>query len=696
MKSNAFSVVILFVLLSQFVFVAAQDKRSDIVIIDFSDGKNAPETLYKNSFALVIGVTDYTNGWNDLPGVTKDVAEVQEVLKKQNFQVTTLTNPTNDVLFNGVKKFLDDYGYEYENRLLIYFAGHGHTQKLPDGREFGYIIPADAPLPNKSIIEFQKKAVSMDTIQFLAKQAQSKHILFVFDSCFSGKLISRDGARIPAFIRESVATPVRQFITSGTANQTVPDESIFRKFFVRGLEGEADRNKDGYILGSELADFLRENVINYSDGTQSPQYGKIRDIDLDKGDFVFLVPKPNRVELPTASNTKKTKVSLEFWEKQRAKALEPRNAPTGFASTYDEELIAEKKALGEKILERALAGEDFAKLAKEFSEDPANSKNGGLFENIEEGTFAVEFEAAAFALETGQISDELVETPFGFHIIKLEGMRDIKGQDGTSKRVYDVRHILFSTDSTNQNNGQKDPLKELVVPEELRGGQIKQTAKIKELNLVGRLPMDFVGLANLFLNKELTDLSIATDDYFLDMGGNVTEDPFSVFDYEKGSSEIKKNSKEFQTLSRLANDFSGEKYDLNNPADRKTLKQNLLRMLNPKAIPILEEISRAYRLKFNRPLRVTSMVRSIEYQVSLSKTNANSFMVRGKDSVPPHTTGLSIDLARKQMTAEEQNFVMQKLAELERQGKVDALIEWGANACFHIFVYPDGKPPKIK
>lgn len=47
------------------------------------------------------------------------------------------------------------------------------------------------------------------------------------------------------------------------------------------------------------------------------------------------------------------------------------------------------------------------------------------------------------------------------------------------------------------------------------------------------------------------------------------------------------------------------------------------------------------------------------------------------------------------MTAEEQNFVMDKLAEMENANKLDALIEYGENACFHVFIYSDGNPPRM-
>jgi hypothetical protein len=118
-------------------------------------------------------------------------------------------------------------------------------------------------------------------------------------------------------------------------------------------------------------------------------------------------------------------------------------------------------------------------------------------------------------------------------------------------------------------------------------------------------------------------------------------------------------------------------------------------MFNERAKKVLLELSEAYFQRFNRPLRVTSLTRSMDYQISLNKTNANSFIVRGEGSLPPHTSGCAFDLARKHMDVEEQNFVMDKLAEMERARKLDALIEYGANACFHTFIYFDGIAPNM-
>jgi parvulin-like peptidyl-prolyl isomerase len=78
---------------------------------------------------------------------------------------------------------------------------------------------------------------------------------------------------------------------------------------------------------------------------------------------------------------------------------------------------AEKEKLAKSLLERAQKGEDFAKLALEFSDDPGSNTRGGEY-TFPKGQLAPEFEAAAFERKPGEIGD-LVKTKFGWHILKV-------------------------------------------------------------------------------------------------------------------------------------------------------------------------------------------------------------------------------------------------------------------------------------
>jgi hypothetical protein len=297
-KRRTVKKAIVLLLLASLVFSSSASlaaDRSVNVRIKNDQGREENLKLYGASYALIIGASEYTAGWPKLPGVKIDVKEVKAALEKQGFSVTVVESPDSEGLKKAYENFINKYGLSPENRLLFYFAGHGHTEKATYGEEMGYIVPVDAPNPRKDRDGFLRKAMGMQQIEVYAKTIQSKHALFLFDSCFSGSIFETSRA-IPESISYKTSKPVRQFITSGGADETVPDRSIFRQQFIAAIEGEADTDKEGYVTGSALGEFLQKKVTNYSKGSQHPQYGKIRNPNLDKGDFVFQVARAGPVE----------------------------------------------------------------------------------------------------------------------------------------------------------------------------------------------------------------------------------------------------------------------------------------------------------------------------------------------------------------------------------------------------------------
>src|SRR3954470_1416739 len=94
------------------------------------------------------------------------------------------------------------------------------------------------------------------------------------------------------------------------------------------------------------------------------------------------------------------------------------------------------KAKAEEVLKQAKGGADFAELAKKYSEDDSNAKNGGDLDYFGRGRMVSEFDEAVFAMQPGQISD-LVKTQYGYHIIKL-----VDRKASTTKPLSEVRQQI--------------------------------------------------------------------------------------------------------------------------------------------------------------------------------------------------------------------------------------------------------------
>ena len=217
-----------------------------------------------------------------------------------------------------------------------------------------------------------------------------------------------------------------------------------------------------------------------------------------------------------------------------------------------------------------------------------------------------------------------------------------------------------------------------------------QVAEIEKYRV--HLCQDYLDLAGMIERHELIPVSAVTDSYILfGIGQRANEEPFEPFqeeDNQNANVEPKVVRPEaFQSLQKLAQNFNGRSYDLNNPSDRYALKVNMLSSIRPEALKIMEQVASAYHRQFDRPLPVSSLVRPEQYQHALRRVNRNAVTI----DAPPHSTGLAFDIDYRYMSVAEQNFVMRELARIKAEGRIEVIRERSAN--YHVFAFVNGARP---
>jgi len=265
------------------------------------------DDIYDNSYALIIGIDKYENVSN-LDYAVKDANSITTLLKDNfNFpsqNIKTLLN--NEATYSNVRNSLGEISISAKenDRVLIFFAGHGQTMDLPDGGEMGYLLPVDGNKDN-----LFATSILMDDLKKISSMSKAKHMLFLIDACYGG--LAATGSRglsstTPNYIDKITNDKSRQIITAGGRGEKVIEKaewghSAFTLNLNRGLkDGNADLNADNVITANELALYLKEKVTIDSDNQQTPQYGRMT---TQEGEFVFVYPIDllSKFSLPSSS-----------------------------------------------------------------------------------------------------------------------------------------------------------------------------------------------------------------------------------------------------------------------------------------------------------------------------------------------------------------------------------------------------------
>ena len=276
---------------------------------------------YANSWAILVGIDNYQK-WPKLQYAVRDAEGVGQMLvQKFGFapeRVITLKNEqaTRTGILAAFHDRLAHDGLQPNDRLFVFFAGHGATRKLSSGRDLGYIVPVDAD-PNNLATD----AIPMTDIQNIAESLQAKHELFVMDACYSGLGLTRGGANA-SFLRDNGRRLGRQMLTAGGSDQLVSDggpngHSVFTWTLLQGLGGKADLNGDGLITATELAAYVAPAVSSVSQ--QTPAFGSLP--GSEGGDFVFELPEES--EFLNTNTAQLSNDAIALNSKLDAKASSP-------------------------------------------------------------------------------------------------------------------------------------------------------------------------------------------------------------------------------------------------------------------------------------------------------------------------------------------------------------------------------------
>ncbi|TAN41388.1 MAG: hypothetical protein EPN22_15410 [Nitrospirae bacterium] len=239
--------------------------------------KNLPEgeKAGKYDVAVVVGNRNYAaSGLTDVEFADRDAAIMKEYLIKTfGFDPRNIIFEKNATFTRFTEIFGSDrdhkgdlfrYVKEGASKVFIYYSGHGAPDL--DSKE-AYFVPVDAKAQNLALTGYR-----LQTFYNNLSKLPAQKVTIVLDACFSGNsergIIFKDANISPGILKvkkEFEAPQNALLITSAGVDQVstwfpAKKHSLFTYFFLKGLQGEADINKDGRITAGEMKAYLGENV----------------------------------------------------------------------------------------------------------------------------------------------------------------------------------------------------------------------------------------------------------------------------------------------------------------------------------------------------------------------------------------------------------------------------------------------------
>jgi len=260
------------------------------------------EHPYRTSWALLIGI----NRYHHLPPLSYAVQDVEAVkrllIDRFGFppnHIITLCDEqaTKEAIEEALSSLTDSDRVQVDDRVLVYFSGHGQTVSLPERGEMGFLVPVDAKvrLDQPRFLDYNPTCLPMDDLKRISMAIPAKHVLFLVDACYSGLAVTRGRGiepNIPDYLSKVAKARVQQVIAAGRKGEKAIEKPIWGhgaftyKLLPALRYNLADsQNGDGVVTGEELAVYLQTAVARLTGGGQNPQFGYFRDWE---GQFLFV------------------------------------------------------------------------------------------------------------------------------------------------------------------------------------------------------------------------------------------------------------------------------------------------------------------------------------------------------------------------------------------------------------------------
>ena len=221
---------------------------------------------YDNSHALIVGIDEYAHpSFRPLGNAEKDARAMADVLGASpfDFAITALygENATRQAILDTLYEIQEQSSDD--DRVLVYFAGHGYTITTRFGKEIGYLACADT-IPQKN-----HTAIKMSDLTGTRDYNPAKHIAFILDACFGGDALGITRS-VSAAAENFLTRRAFQVISAGAPGELVQDYQSMTTYLLDLL-----REPDVLLTISSVADHLRVVVSEATENRQMPVDGHI-------------------------------------------------------------------------------------------------------------------------------------------------------------------------------------------------------------------------------------------------------------------------------------------------------------------------------------------------------------------------------------------------------------------------------------